>query len=258
MSWRQLDTEAAVFFRDQLRNARAVALRDAEGFHETAFCLERLGRFLSGQGTGLKSYEPALRDLAKRSPLAEDVPALRREHHIPFADLFELVREGRNLALHEGAFARHLTTHLVELAIVLEDALSMDLTRVAHFMVKNPVCAAEWQPLSMIRQTMLESSFSFLPVFMQHQGRKGWWLIADFALANFLRAAAGKKERSERLGQSLADALQSGAMTLEEPRMCEPNDPISKVLNPPTASPTLVVLPNQQDLVGIIAPFDVL
>ena len=257
-NWRQVDAEAAVFFRDQLRNARAAALRDAEDFQEAIFSLERLGRFRSGQGRGLGSYQPSLEDLAMQSPLAAALPNQCREYCIPFADLFGLILEGRNSALHEGAFARHLTAHLVELAIILEDALMANLDRIAHFMVKNPICAADWQPLSIIRQTMLESSFSFLPVFTDYRGKKEWWLISDFALATYLRARIGKDERARRLAQSLSDALQAGGLELEEPRLCEPADPISKVLDPPTTAPSLVVSPGKQDLIGIITAFDVL
>jgi hypothetical protein len=38
----------AIFFRDQLRTARAAALQDAEGFDQILFCLERLGLQLLG------------------------------------------------------------------------------------------------------------------------------------------------------------------------------------------------------------------
>ena len=38
------------------------------------------------------------------------------------------------------------------------------LDRIADYMVRGPACACMWHPLSFIRQTMLSSSFSFLPV----------------------------------------------------------------------------------------------
>jgi len=37
----KLDHEAAIYFRDQFREARAKALRDAEGFQEVLFVLEK-------------------------------------------------------------------------------------------------------------------------------------------------------------------------------------------------------------------------
>ena len=39
------------------------------------------------------------------------------------ANLYDLVRNARNDAMHEGAFARNLAVHLVQLSVMLEDAL---------------------------------------------------------------------------------------------------------------------------------------
>ena len=36
-----------------------------------------------------------------------------------------------------------------------------ELHQVSDFMVRNPVCASMWQPLSFIRQSMLVNSFSY-------------------------------------------------------------------------------------------------
>jgi len=40
-----------------------------------------------------------------------------------FTALYESVRKARNAAVHEGALARHLAVHALEMALVLEDAL---------------------------------------------------------------------------------------------------------------------------------------
>ena len=70
-----------------------------------------------------------------------------------------------NDALHQGAFARHLTIHAIDLALILEDALrSFEEPRVSDYMVRNPLFAELWQPIGFIRQQMLANSFSFLPV----------------------------------------------------------------------------------------------
>ena len=73
-----MDTEAALFFRDELRQARAVALRDAEAFEEIVFVLERMGSFLKGGGIGLKDYEEVLCEEARKSPLACEIPITRK------------------------------------------------------------------------------------------------------------------------------------------------------------------------------------
>jgi hypothetical protein len=45
--------EVRLFFRDQLRRARASALSDAEGFHRLIAVIERLGAYLKPDGHGL-------------------------------------------------------------------------------------------------------------------------------------------------------------------------------------------------------------
>jgi hypothetical protein len=44
-----MDPRIAFNFRDQLRQAREYALRDAEAFGEIIFVVERLGSFLFGR-----------------------------------------------------------------------------------------------------------------------------------------------------------------------------------------------------------------
>ncbi len=145
--------DAAIYFRNQLRGARALALRDAEAFDELLFSVERLGSALTNTigALGHSKYQSAIAEVARQSPLAEEIPSQWREYHTPFHILYESVRAARNDALHQGAFARHLTVHAIQLAIVLEDALMQNLTTVGDYMVQNPVYAATWQPVGFIR-----------------------------------------------------------------------------------------------------------
>ena len=81
------------------------------------------------------------------------------------------MKDGRNDALHQGAFARHLTKHAIELAIVLEDVLSNDLDPVVtDFMLRNPVCGEPWQPIAFLRQQMLANSYSFCQSWAKTSG----------------------------------------------------------------------------------------
>jgi len=96
-------------------------------------------------------YQSAIAEVAQQSPLAEEIPSQWRQYYTPFHILYESVRAARNDALHQGAFARHLTVHAIQLAIVLEDALMQNLTTVGDYMVQNPVYAATWQPVGFIR-----------------------------------------------------------------------------------------------------------
>lgn len=104
-----LEPHAALHFRDPLREARLIALRDAEAFEHIVFVLERIGIHLTGRIGDLGKYQDAIAQCALQSPLAYDIPATARDWHTTFDGLYDLVRNGRNDALHEGAFARHLT-----------------------------------------------------------------------------------------------------------------------------------------------------
>ena len=200
-----LSEEQQIYFRDLFRNARYAALRDAEGFDATLFALERFGRFLSGCEMGLGKYRSPISDKAKDSPLAQNIPAEWPDFHICFNDLFDHLRKARNSAFHEGAVARHITSHAVLLSIILEDALMYNRNRIADFMVRMPACACMWHPLSFIRQTLLANSFSYLPVDTGTEG-KDWKLISDCQLASFLRRG-GESDRKRRLSMTLQQAV---------------------------------------------------
>lgn len=53
MSAGKLTREAAIYFRDALRDARAGALRDAEGYSAILFAIERFGQYLHPEGRSL-------------------------------------------------------------------------------------------------------------------------------------------------------------------------------------------------------------
>ena len=128
------------FLRDQLRSARAVALADAEGFHAVLRVVEMIGQQLDGKiSTGMKGYKAALCRLASASPLATDLPSNWPGCHTEFGALYDEMTQARNDAVHQGAYARTLTDHSVELSIILEDALMIVASCVSQFMVRNVV-----------------------------------------------------------------------------------------------------------------------
>jgi len=61
-----LSREENLTFRNQLRDGRAYAARDAEGFHEIIFAVERIGGTLLQRVGTLKDYEHSILKLAKR------------------------------------------------------------------------------------------------------------------------------------------------------------------------------------------------
>jgi CBS domain-containing protein len=214
--------------------------------------VERLGSFLTRKVGDLKKYQTELEKLASNSALAEEVPRRSRGILTPFSELFALVREARNDAVHQGAFARHLTAHAIELALILEDALrSSEMPQISDYMVRNPVCAELWQPIGFVRQQMLASSFSFLPVF-NHDGRQ-WCLVSDRAIATYLGVSSD--ERKKRLAVTLADAQ----LQLERAKCVEEDTSLEDALRALDAAPLLVC--DKYDasrLLGLVTAFDLL
>lgn len=245
---------AALHYRDELREARLKTLRDAEAFEEIVFVLERMGVHLTGKTGDLGQYENAITKCALKSPLAKDIPKACKDWHTPFEGLYKLVREGRNDALHQGAFARHLTAWAIELATILEDALVNEAARVKDFMIRNPICAYMWQPVSAIRQIMLANSFSYLPVAEGEQ----WYFISDYAVATFLRAAPCNTKRKERLACKLQAAREKQRDILCQAQTCRTSDLVRDVLKDSQGKPVLVLGDNSGELLGLVTPFDLL
>ncbi len=251
-----LDQEVALHFRDQLRAARAAALRDAEAFQEIVFVLERLGAYLSNERGSLWSYGPRIKDQVAHCPMAEEVPRELPEFHQQFDVKYDIIRVARNAALHEGARARHLTINAIELSLVLEEAIMSELQQVSDFMVRSPVCAFMWQPLSFIRQTMLVNSFSYLPVPIENDGNTDWRLISDFRLGQYLRRNG--KDLKDRLIQRLGETVKSQDIELHSVNTCHPQEKIEAVLQTSEGLPTLVLSLDKKELLGIVTPFDLL
>jgi CBS domain-containing protein len=255
--------EQARYFRGQLREARAAALKDAEGFSEILLCLERIGQFLTGSQRGLGKYQVEVCKLAGRSPLAQEIPERHRAWHAPFDVLFQLVRTGRNEAVHEGAYARHLATHAIQIAITLEDALMATGQTARDFMVSDPVCANFWEPVSFVRQKMLQNSFSFLPVLRHDTSPATWRLVSETGLAKHLHSippgGESRPNRKERLAMSLGDAVNAGLLEPESVELARPETPVHEVAQHLTGRPVLIVHPEDvTQLVGILTAYDLL
>lgn len=250
-----LDESVRITFRDQLRAARASALRNSEGFREIFFCLERLAAYLNVPEDGLLKACDKTEQLARNSPLAVSIPEEFRELHPTFRALYQRVVHSRNRAAHEGAFARNLTRHAVELTLILEDALQRGMMEVQHFMVRDPVVANDWEPISFVRQKMLLNAFSFLPA----EVTKGEWsLVSDHAIARFLCVGnVNGKERRRRLATKLVDATTNEGLSLAKPDSCAPNAPVEDVI-PKLSDMPLLVIDGEHRLVGILTAFDLM
>lgn len=250
-----LSLETALVLRDQLRAARARVHEDAEAFREVVVVIERLGLVLTGQDHRLVDLAEHLGRLVSMSALAEEVPALFPLYHPDFSTLFHQVREDRNSAVHDGAFARHLASRTVELSLIFEDALQAEAMKIQHYMIRDPVTAAMWEPISFVRQKMLTHSFSFLPVEVT---KDNWMLLSDRALARYLRTVdAGM--RKKRLKRKLADAVALEGLELEEADTGAPDDDVAGIAARIGDRPLLVTESGRSGrLLGIVTAFDLL
>src|SRR4051812_31755169 len=97
---RFLSKDAAVYFRDEFKRARAQAFRDVENTQAVFFVLERLGSVLTNKFLGLGQFKDSICEVANRSPLAEGIPRIAPESHLSFSDLYDSIRMGRNDAMH--------------------------------------------------------------------------------------------------------------------------------------------------------------
>ena len=249
-----LTTEQQIDFRNQFRRGRAIAYKDAENFHELLYALERLGLVLTGPKTGLTGYGDALKRLAASSALACEIPDENRAYHSPFDTLFSEIVSARNDAMHEGAFARHLATNVSRLALMIEDALMVGNSKVTEFMVRDPLGARGWQPVSFVRQKMLENSFSFLPIYIEN---RGWHFISEYSIAKFLRNTSQK--RRDLLATRVEDAIASGDLKVEIAKTCEPATSVDEAARILENAPLLVVVSESDaQLLGIITAFDIM
>jgi hypothetical protein len=274
----QPDKKSASFFANELRSARLATLADAEAFDKIIHVVERLGYYLtkeekSDQGYygNLQKYTDAITEFANRSCLSN--PSIAHQAYLtPFSRLYKLVKEARNDALHQGAFARHLTKHLIELAIILEDALrTIPGLVVSDFMVRNPECAELWKPLSFIRQQMLANSYSYLPVVRSSDDEpipsEEWKIVSDVSIAQFLGPQRSGEDRIKRLSKTLQEAIDEVPEICVSALVIPDNAQISEALDNLKKQGVMLVKhkdrhkdrhKDSHELVGILTAFDLL
>lgn len=254
----ELSREARLGFRQQFREAREHAIRDAEGFQAILYALERFGSFLVPKGqkaNGLNDYGKFIETQASKSSLHSDIPNLYRHLHMPFEELYQILRLARNDAMHQGAYARHLTTNAIALSLILEDALSEEINfkekLVADYMIKGVMCAELWQPISFVRQIMLANNFSFLPI----EYKDKWHFLSDHSIANALMQHSNGK-RKENMAKTIDNAIKDEIIIPTSTTPVQYNKKLGDVFEKMEESPLLIM--KNDVLVGIITSFDVL
>ncbi len=133
------------------------------------------------------------------------------------------------------------------------------LNQVSDYMVREPVCAFPWQPISFVRQQMLTNSFTYLPIAIERDGEKKRHLIADYNVAKYLRS--DPEQRKTRLAATVEMAINSGKLELDEAKWCYPDTSIEKALQTISndGKPVLVFHRKQEgQLLGILTSFDLL
>lgn len=267
---RKLDKEIKLFFINQLKEARLEALKDAEGYQKILHVVEKMGSYMTGEIRDLNYYRKRIEEVASESPYATEIPYKCQAWHTPFDKLYELVRQSRNDAMHQGVVARHLTRSLVLMALVLEDAMKVNnRASITDIMVRNIVTAELWHPVSFVRQQMLINSFTYLPLFDGSE----WKVISDHAVARYLFNCSNS-ERKKRLIQTIAQAksnglsldnglvvrLVNGSDTKHANLINIDGEPVelSNLVNQSKGSPILVTAEDNKRLVGLITPFDML
>lgn len=252
--WPVLCREAWIDSLGRLRDSRALILRDAESFHEAAIAVEHVGQALTGEiQNGLRKYESAL------CRLVIEARAAREDE---FKRLFQVIREARNMAVHEGAWARHLNGRLAELLSILEESImnTLEIEKgtllVSDLMVRTPVSAESWQPVYFARRAMLANSFSNLPLL--HNGE--WRFLSDVAVMRYLGSAVDNKHRRTLLGCSIGEAHASGTIALQGATCVDASTRVAEARQRINHLPLLITekFGDQDRLVGIITAFDLL
>lgn len=261
--------ESALTFRNAFREARLKVLANAENYQELLFVLERLTMHLTGESKGLGNDKArsCIMELVRHGAL-EGRPAASGAGELRASELYDLVRHARNDAMHEGAVARNLAVHLVQLGVMLEDALvnkADDGRKAKHYMMREPITAEPWEPIAFVRQKMLVHSFSHLPVRIDGS----WKIVSDHGIAVYLWQSDGGVDVKERLQQRLDCAVKEETLKLRCAVVVKPEAIVSDVVNEKECEryirqgyPILVGAEikgeDKKTLLGILTPFDLL
>ena len=122
---------------------------------------------------------------------------------------------------------------------------------IGDYMVRSPVCAHSWQPISFIRQTMLENSFSHLPFRMD----ASWYLISDIDIAKLRWKSDGKNHRMTATLDCVIDKIDLMPVT-----PVPPGATVHQALEFAKCRgwPILVANEGMDELLGIVTPYDLM
>lgn len=267
---KDVNPEIALYFRNSLRQARTITADNPVNYQEILFALERLGAYLTEKEGTLGTFEKCIKRLVKLHHPLRGFPKRGcplPTYHISFGRLYDIVLQGRNSALHQGAVANNLPTRCARLSIILEDTMANIVRKgkgqsvqVKDYMVDTPVTTALWHPVSFIRQTMLESSFTYIPYF----DSGSWYVVSDRDIADFLwcDGTYNSKKAKRRMSRTLEELVESSQLDRTPLSVVSPKDSIESAFEAVMRSgPPMVAVVDRQHidtLLGIVTAFDIL
>ncbi len=246
------EADQALHFARELRNARSVALADAEGWQSLIFSFERLAKFIT-RDQWVTIGKPRASDAF--ALVVERAHAGKFMDHDSFRLLLKQVVDGRNSEFHGGAAARRFAKHCVEFSFLLEEGLSNIMNKDLGSVMSSPVVGIElWRMLADLRRLMLENSYTWIPL----KTSDGWKVVSDHALVSYLR------EHQDALKtQTVEQALSSTKLSTVELKLFGDKTEIgdSTLIKALAGGPVLVCDGeelNADRIVGIVTSFDLL
>jgi len=247
-----LTNSQKIYFRDIFREARYKALIDAEDFDSLFHAIETFGAFLSTnlKHNSLSYYKEYIEDFVRESPFYNSLTKEFPAYHSSFSFLYEEVRKFRNGSAHQGVHARNKIRYAIELCLIIESKLNQMDEQVSNYMVRSPLTASDWEPLSHVRKEMLIHSYSYIPIFINDN----WQLISDYGLYKYLKA----ENQESKLRENIQTAVGNGLELIQPARKVAETDSINSI-NPNSTTPVLVFSNQDEDrLLGIITSFDLI
>ena len=251
-----LEIDAAIHFRTRFKLARKSVERDNNNWIRIIQVLESLGQTLVGRQGTLRTYEGAIyRFVRNNYSVKNPYPNYRAD----FRRLYTIVRQGRNTATHEGAHGRYFAPRVVELSLILEDALLRfaRANKVKDYMSVNPVTVQTWEQLNSVRGLMLQNSFSHIPYF----DGETWRVVSDIDVVRYIRPVGDYLK--ERIDDTLAQAIETG-LPVHTPMTAQPDSLIRDVVSDMNQLdrghlPVLVYYTQHSEhLLGILTAFDLM
>ena len=245
-----LDRRQTIEVLQHLRRARAEVSRDVEAFHRGTLTLEKIAHIAGASvGNTLGQSRETILSLFREESLEG-----RRQR----CELFDTVLRARNMAIHGGAWVRHHTSRLVDLFLLLEEAIISKMEVIDQIMVRTPLEAKTWHRVGHARNDMLSNSFSALPISIEIGSKNRWMLLWDEAIMRMIWGK-NREHRDRLLSQTIEEAMKNEKLQLKEAPICAPRDSIESIAAR-AQWPILVIddTSGVEHLIGIVTPFDLL